>query len=97
MTKESILDDFLEEMSSYICTRLAKNDPAFAKRKAEVDRMEEELRAKVDAVQPALWEQIEDYAAAVDCLAGEEVKAAYLQGATDFARVMARTESNMTG
>lgn len=43
-----------------------------------------------------IWEQIEDYAAAVDCLAGEEVKAAYLQGAADFARVMARTESNMT-
>ena len=44
-----------------------------------------------------IWEQIEDYAAAVDCLAGEEVKAAYLHGAADFARVMARTESSMTG
>lgn len=54
MTKESILGDFLEEMSSYICTRLAKSDPAFAKRKAEVDRMEADLRAKVDAIQPAL-------------------------------------------
>ena len=83
-------------MSSYICTRLAKNDPAFAKRKAEVDRMEEELRAKVDAIHPALWEQIEDYAAAEASRAGVGGKAAYLQGAADFARVMARTESNMT-
>ena len=83
-------------MSSYICTRLAKNDPAFAKRKAEVDRMEEELRAQVAVIQPALWEHIADYAAAVDCLAGEEVEAAYLQGAADLARGMARTESNMT-
>ena len=93
MTKESILDDFLEEMSSYICTRLVKNDPAFAKRKAEVVRKEEELHAKVDAIHPALWEQIEDYAAALDCLAGEEVKAAYLQGAADFARVMVKSEA----
>ena len=93
MTKESILDDFLEEMSSYICTRLVKNDPAFAKRKAEVVRKEEELHAKVDAIHPALWEQIEDYAAAVDCLAGEEVKAAYLQGTADFARVMVKSEA----
>lgn len=43
-----------------------------------------------------LRSSIEDYATAVDCLAGEQTKAAYLEGAADFARVMARTESKAT-
>ena len=46
----------------------------------------------VEQLDPYLWEQIEDYVAAEDSIAGDEIKAAYLHGATDFACIMAKTE-----
>ena len=92
MNRQSIWDSFLEEMSSCICARLCEKDPAYAQKRDLVGKQEDALRERVEALDARLWEQIEDYVAAVDALAGEEIKAAYLQGAGDFARVMAKTE-----
>ena len=54
--------------------------------------MKKGLKEKADALDSDLWSQIDELVGAVDLLAGEEIKAAYLHGAADFARVMAKTE-----
>lgn len=92
MNKKEILNNFLEEMSSYIFTQLRESDPVFSKKRDTLDKLENSLRERVDELDPQLWEQIEDYVAAVDDLAGEEIKAAYLHGVTDFAKIIAKTE-----
>ena len=92
VTKREILDSYLDELSSYICTQLREQNPTFNQRREKVGELEDSLRTRVEQLDPDLWEQIEDYVAAVDSIAGEEIKAAYLHGAADFARVMAKTE-----
>lgn len=92
MTKESLLDGFLDEMSSLICTKLRKENPKVKERQERIGAMKKGLKEKADALDPDLWSQIDELVGAVDLLAGEEIKAAYLHGAADFSRVMAKTE-----
>ena len=61
-------------------------------RQEKIEAMKKGLKEKADALDPDLWSQIDELVGAVDLLAGEEIKAAYLHGAADFARVMAKTE-----
>ena len=92
MNKETLIDGFLDEMSSMICVRLRKENPQVKERHERIEIMKKVLKEKADALDPDLWKQIDELVGAVDLLAGEEIKAAYLHGAADFARVMAKTE-----
>lgn len=92
MTKEKLLDGFLDEMSSMICVKLRKENSKVKERQEKIEAMKKGLKEKADALDPDLWSQIDELVGAVDLLAGEEIKAAYLHGAADFARVMAKTE-----
>ena len=92
MTKETLIDGFLDEMSSMICVKLRKENPKVKGRQERIEAMKKGLKEKADALDLDLWSLIEELVGAVDLLAGEEIKAAYLHGAADFARVMAKTE-----
>ena len=92
MTKEKLLDGFLDEMASMICVKLRKENSKVKERQEKIEAMKKGLKEKADALDPDLWSQIDELVGAVDLLAGEEIKAAYLHGAADFARVMAKTE-----
>lgn len=89
MTQKSLLDDYLEGMSSLICTELRKSNPEINQRHEDIATQKRSLHTAADAFTPLLWPQMEALLIAQDLLAGEEIKAAYLRGAADFAAFMA--------
>ena len=44
MTKESLLDGFLDEMSSLICTKLRKENPKVKERQERIGAMKKGLK-----------------------------------------------------
>ena len=73
-----------------IFARLRKENPKVKERQGRIEARRKGLKEKADTLDTDLWSQIDELVGAVDLLDGEEIKAAYLHGIADFAKVMAR-------
>ena len=50
MTKESLLDGFLDEMSSLICTKQRKENPKVKERQGRIEARRKGLKEKADTL-----------------------------------------------
>lgn len=84
MTMKDIINSYLKELFSHICAQLREQDPIYNQSRKKIGKTDDSLQTRVHQPNPNFCKQIEDYVAAVDSLAGKEIKSAYLHGAADF-------------